>query len=197
MRVIRKLSSASSGTSAAVVALIILSAAQAAQPNDPPSNIKIKNFGCINANYYRGAQPTARDYADLAELGVKTVVDLQREGVADEQRLVEAAGMKFVRIGMSDKRRPPLEQVELFLKVVNDPANQPVFVHCKGGRHRTGALTAAYRMTREGWTAERAVAEMKKFDFDHGMGHGDLKEFVFDYYSQMNTKGLVVNTGQK
>jgi protein tyrosine/serine phosphatase len=197
MRVIRKLSPALSGTSAAVVALIILSAAQAARPNDPPSKIKIKNFGCINENYYRGAQPTASDYADLAEIGVKTVVDLQREGVADEQRLVEAAGMKFVRIGMSDKKRPSLEQVELFLKVVNDPANHPVFVHCKGGRHRTGALTAAYRMTREGWTAERAVAEMKKFDFDHGMGHGDLKDFVFDYYSHISNKGVVVNTGQK
>ena len=85
----------------------------------------------------------------------------------------------------------------MFLQVVNDPANQPVFVHCKGGRHRTGAMTATYRMTREGWTAEQAVAEMKRFDFDRGFGHGDLKDFVFDYYTRMDQKGVVVNSGQK
>ena len=30
------------------------------------------------------------------------------------------------------------------LQIVNDPAQQPVFVHCVGGKHRTGVMTAAY-----------------------------------------------------
>jgi protein tyrosine/serine phosphatase len=197
MRVTRRLSPVFCATTAVTVALVLLSAAQAAQQDGPLSKIKIKNFGCLNENYYRGAQPTASDYADLAALGIKTVIDLQRVGVKDEQSMVEAAGMKFIRIGMSDKKRPAPEQIDLFLKVVNDPANQPVFVHCKGGRHRTGAMTATYRMTREGWTAEQAVAEMKRFDFDRGIGHGDLNDFVFDYYTRMEQKGVVVNTGQK
>jgi protein tyrosine/serine phosphatase len=197
MRVTRKLSPVFCATTAVIAALVMLSAAQAAQQDSLLSKIKIKNFGCLSENYYRGAQPTGSDYADLAALGIKTVIDLQRVGVKDEQSMVEAAGMKFIRIGMSDKKRPAPEQIELFLQVVNDPANQPVFVHCKGGRHRTGAMTATYRMTREGWTAEQAVAEMKRFDFDRGFGHGDLKDFVFDYYTRMDQKGVVVNTGQK
>ena len=197
MRVARKLSPVFCATTAVIAALVMLSAAQAAQQDSLLSKIKIKNFGCLNENYYRGAQPTGSDYADLAALGIKTVIDLQRVGVKDEQSIVEAAGMKFIRIGMSDKKRPAPEQVEMFLQVVNDPANQPVFVHCKGGRHRTGAMTATYRMTREGWTAEQAVAEMKRFDFDRGFGHGDLKDFVFDYYTRMDQKGVVVNSGQK
>src|SRR5436190_4622643 len=40
------------------------------------ANIRIDNFGRINDNYYRGAQPDDQDYADLAAFGVKTVIDL-------------------------------------------------------------------------------------------------------------------------
>ena len=48
--------------------------------------------------YSRGAQPEGRDYADLAALGIKTVIDLQADGEAGEQQLVESAGMRFHRI---------------------------------------------------------------------------------------------------
>jgi hypothetical protein len=37
-----------------------------------PSSIRIYNFGRVDPNYYRGAQPKGRDYSDLAALGVKT-----------------------------------------------------------------------------------------------------------------------------
>ncbi|HWP43990.1 MAG TPA: tyrosine-protein phosphatase [Blastocatellia bacterium] len=197
MRVTRNLSPATSAATAVVVSLMLLTAARAAQQDELLSKIKIKNFGCINETFYRGAQPKEDDYKDLAALGIKTVIDLQRVGERDEQRLVEAAGMKFYRIGMSDRKRPSLEQIELFLKIVNDPANQPVFVHCRGGRHRTGVVTAAYRMTREGWRPEQAIAEMKKFDFDRGFGHGALKDFVFDFHSYLEQKGVAVSTDQK
>ena len=58
-------------------------------------SISIDNFGQVNDNYYRGAQPDGRDYADLAALGVKTVIDLQQDGSPAEGQLVEGAGMKF------------------------------------------------------------------------------------------------------
>jgi tyrosine-protein phosphatase SIW14 len=105
--------------------------------------------------------------------------------------------MKFYRIGMSDSRQPSAEQAELFLKIVNDPANQPVFVHCLGGRHRTGAMSAIYRITHDGWSADQAYLEMKRYDFEYGMGHGSLKRYVFNFYSQIEEKGVVVNTNNK
>src|SRR6476660_7994972 len=174
MRAFQRLSVASMSATAVVIALAILTAAQTTQ-RDKASNIQIKNFGCINEGLYRGAQPKERDYADLAAMGVKTIIDLQRDGKDTEQTLVEAQGMKFYRIGMSDKSEPSTEQAELFLKLVNDPANQPVFVHCAGGRHRTGAMSAIYRITHDGWSADQAFLEMKRYDFDYGMGHGSLK----------------------
>jgi len=194
MRVFRRFSPASALSASFLVAISILSVARAGQ-DAKSSKCQIKNFGCVNELYYRGAQPKAQDYADLAAMGVKTVIDLQRDGKDEERALVEAQGMKFYRIGMSDKNQPAAEQVEAFLKLVNDPANQPVFVHCAGGRHRTGAMSAIYRMTHDGWNAEQAFKEMKQYDFEYGMGHGALKRYVYDYYSRIDHKEVVVSTG--
>ena len=71
----------------------------------------------------------------------------------------------------------------------NDVAlpNRPqVAVHCIGGRHRTGALTAVYRMTQDGWTADRAFSEMKRYHFGADFLHPALKTFVYSYFSQLN-----------
>ncbi len=174
----------------AVVALIFVSlaASPAAQPNPSTrlDNIRIDNFGKINDNYYRGAQPEASDYGDLAALGIRTVIDLTRDGSNDEPGLVERAGMKFYRIPLTTSDRPDPGAVSHFLELVNDRVNQPVYVHCQGGRHRTGAMTAVYRMTEDGWTADRAYAEMKRFNFEGFPGHPLLKHFVYDYYGALS-----------
>jgi protein tyrosine/serine phosphatase len=163
--------------------MTLLSVAQAAQPKGSSSKTNISNFGCINENFYRGAQPKSKDFADLAAMGVKTIIDLQEDGEPGEQRTVEAAGMKFFRIGMSDSSWPSREKADQFLRIVNEPANQPVFVHCHGGRHRAGIMTAIYRMTHDGWTANQAYDEMKQYGFEKGFGHGSLKDYVYDYYA--------------
>lgn len=193
MRVFRL--SPSVATLSAVLIISVISSTAAAQKDKLSSKVGIKNFGCLNEAFYRGAQPREEDYADLAAMGVKTVIDLQKGGENREQAMVESHGMKFYRIGMSDKSRPAAEQAELFLKIVNDPANQPVFVHCAGGRHRTGAMSAIYRMTHDGWNADQAFQEMKQYDFEYGMGHQPLKHYVYDYYSRIDQKNVVVSTG--
>jgi len=175
-----------------VISLAGISVAQA--QNGAGKQPSIKNFGCINSNYYRGSQPKGEDYQELAALGVKTVVDLQADFDKNEQRSVEEAGMKFFRIGMSSTVSPTPENAQAFLKIVNDPANQPVFVHCAGGRHRTGAMTAIYRITHDGWSPEQAFAEMKQYDFNHGFGHGVMKEFVFAFYQDRDRNKAVETT---
>jgi tyrosine-protein phosphatase SIW14 len=194
MRVNRRLSRAVSAVTAAVLALAVLAVAQTSS-DSRLANIRIKNFGKVDKNLYRGAQPKRRDITDLAALGIKTVIDLQNDGEAGEQGDVEAAGMKFYRIGLSDSSWPSPDKAEQFLKLVNDPANQPVFIHCHGGRHRAGAMTALYRITHDHWSADRAYAEMKQYDFESGYGHGALKDYVYDY-AQKSQKSIVVETNK-
>jgi protein tyrosine/serine phosphatase len=146
------------------------------------SAVRIDNFGQVNEHYYRGAQPKPSDYADLRALGIKTIIDLTQDGDAHEAGLVEAHGMKFVRIPMTTRVKPTPEQLAQFLSVVDDAASQPVFVHCQGGRHRTGLMTAVYRMTTEGWDADKAFAEMKRYKFGADFLHPEFKKFVYGFH---------------
>ncbi len=160
--------------------------ARAAGARQAPSQatlaaIRIANFGRINDNYYRGSQPSGQEYAELASVGVRTVIDLTKDGDAAEPALVRAAGMRFYRIEMTTHDAPTADQIAKFLAIVNDPANQPVYVHCQGGRHRTGVMTAVYRMTDDHWTADRAFAEMKQFKFGADFLHPEFKQFVYGY----------------
>src|SRR6516165_2943015 len=174
---------------ATLVAAMLLAASASAETKtnaDLLARIRIKNFGRANDNYFRGAQPDSRDYPDLAAFGIKTVIDLTRDGRSDEAGLVQRAGMRFYRIPLTTSEPPSDAAVTQFLKLVNDPANWPVFVHCQGGRHRTGVMTAVYRMTNDGWSANRAYDEMKQYHFEGFPGHPVLKSFVFDYYTKLS-----------
>jgi tyrosine-protein phosphatase SIW14 len=146
------------------------------------SRIHIGNFGKVNDTYFRGAQPKGSDYRDLAAAGVKTVIDLQVDGPSNEAGIVTATGMKFFRIGMTTSRAPTDAQVAQFFEIVNNPANQPVYVHCAGGRHRTGTMTALYRMTFNGWNAAQAYNEMKQYHFEGLIDHPVLRNYVYAYH---------------
>jgi len=147
--------------------------------------VRIDNFGRVNQGYYRGAQPEGRDYADLAALGIKTVINLTSDDAqANEESMVERAKMTYFEIPMTTHEPPTAAQLAQFMKIVNDPANHPVYVHCVGGRHRTGVMTAAYRMTQDGWTADRAFSEMKQYKFGADFLHPEFKRFVYAYRAE-------------
>jgi protein tyrosine/serine phosphatase len=151
------------------------------------SNIHIKNFGQMDERFYRGGQPKAADYKELAALGIKTVINLREDSDSSEQSEVEALGMHYVSIPMSDRDYPRLEQINQFLNLVNDPATGKFFVHCAGGRHRTGVMGAAYRFKQYHWNFEQVYAEMKEYDFYTRFGHGKMKDFVADYWRQIQS----------
>jgi len=163
--------------------------------NGKVPTIKIDNFGQMDERFFRGAQPDEGDYASLAELGIKTIIDLTDKPTSYEKSNAEAAGIQYISIPMSDSRRPPSEQIEQFMKLVNDQATGKFFVHCIGGRHRTGVMGAVYRMNLYGWSFDQAYSEMKQYDFYTRFGHGDLKDFVKEYagsfHKNLNTAAPV------
>ena len=145
------------------------------------AEVKIKNFGQMDDRFFRGGQPKAQQYKELAAIGVKTIIDLRQDPMEYEKREAEAVGIRYVNIPMSDKDYPEMATIEQFLKLVDDPSTGKFFVHCAGGRHRTGVMGAVYRFTRYNWNFEQVYAEMKKYDFYTRWGHGDMKKFVQDY----------------
>jgi protein tyrosine phosphatase (PTP) superfamily phosphohydrolase (DUF442 family) len=187
--------------SAAALALCALALAAAAQEqrqqeqqNQPVfsiSNVGIKNFGRMDDRFFRGAEPKkAADFEALKALGVNTVIDLQAEAEPAERGMVESLGMRYVHIPMVAKKYPTEEAVAAFLKAVDDPETGKFFVHCAGGRHRTGAMGAVYRFTKYGWDYDQVYREMKQFDFYTRWGHGDFKKFVEDYWERVRSGGV-------
>lgn len=162
--------------------------AQAKGKNAQFPHIKIKNFGQMDDRFYRGGRPKDEDYKALADLGIKTIIDLTDNSREYEQPAVEAAGLRYVNIPMVDKSYPSMDQINAFLKVVDDPSTGKFFVHCAGGRHRTGVMGAVYRFTHDKWNLDQVLAEMERFEFNSGFGHGKQKDFVADYWNQFQAK---------
>jgi protein tyrosine/serine phosphatase len=158
---------------------------QAQEANHKSSSVKIKNFGQMDERFYRGAQPKESDYKDLAALGIKTVIDLTDDPKDYEKTMVESLGMKYVHIPMIAKKYPTAEATAMFLKVAGDPETGKFYLHCAGGRHRTGAMGAVYRYKFYDWNFDQVYKEMKQYDFYTSWGHGAFKDFVKNYYEQM------------
>jgi uncharacterized protein (TIGR01244 family) len=167
------------------LALASPSIAQSDQKADV-SKIRIDNFGKITDKYYGGAQPKGQDYADLAALGIKTVINLTSdEADATEQAMVEKAGMKYYQIPMTTHEPPTPAKIAEFLGLASNTESTPIYVHCVGGKHRTGVMTAIYRMADEGWSADQAFKEMKQYKFGADFLHKEFKSFVYTYYTDL------------
>ena len=83
------------------------------------------------------------------------------------------------------------------MKLVNDPATGKFYVHCAGGRHRTGVMGAVYRYNNYHWNYDQVYAEMKQYDFYTRFGHGDLKKYVEDYGQRIQTRNATATTQNK
>ncbi|MEO6724226.1 MAG: tyrosine-protein phosphatase [Blastocatellia bacterium] len=155
------------------------------QPLSDGATIDVDNFGKVNDHLYRGSQPDSRNYGQLAALGVKTILDLREDAKDGARAEAERAGLRYINLPLKDKQYPQADAASRFLEVVNNSANWPVYMHCAGGRHRTGAMGAVYRMTVDGWDIKQAYQEMKQYDFYTSRGHECFKDYVYNFYRDL------------
>lgn len=182
------------GVLATLALILTVASASRGKTNENFPSIKIKNFGQMTEQFYRGAQPKENDYASLAALGIKTVIDLQDSPKTYAKSAVEAAGMRYVNIPMDDKSYPKQQQIEKFLELVDNPETGKFYVHCAGGRHRTGVMGAVYRFKHDRWNYDQVYAEMKQYDFYSRWGHGPMKQFVKDYWKGIQPQPAELTT---
>ena len=81
----------------------------------------IKNFHQVDQHVYRGAQPSDEGFASLAQMGVKTIIDLRQpdERSQNEQSVVTAAGMKYVNVPMTGLTPPSDSEIAKILGLLD------------------------------------------------------------------------------
>jgi tyrosine-protein phosphatase SIW14 len=143
--------------------------------------LSIENSARLADGVYRGSQPDAAGFRALKAQGFKSVVNLRSERA--ESRDAAANGLKVFELpmdaGIFGSTAPSKECIDRFLAIVNDPANRPVFFHCRHGKDRTGTMAAIYRMEVQGWSNDEAMQEMHAFGY-HTI-YKDLIGCVRDY----------------
>jgi len=122
----------------------------------------------------------------LAELGIKSIVNLRGEDEISrsEEKEAKAAGLNYFSLPMPGLSAPSNDQVTKALAIIDDPGNQPVFIHCKRGSDRTGTIVALYRISHEGWNADQANSEARKFGMSW-MEFG-MRSYITDYYNRQS-----------
>lgn len=147
---------------------------------------------------YRGGQMTAEGLADaIRKLGIRTIINVQNEFPDPDLRrsFLDGRTVKESQVCAANNARyillepdlvPPStvppnrpKVIDQFLRLIDDPANYPILLHCKAGLHRTGVLVAVYRMEYEGWSAAAAIRDLK----ENGFGD-DAATAANDYITQ-------------
>jgi protein tyrosine/serine phosphatase len=149
----------------------------------------LPNFHQVDANLFRGGQPSEGGLARLKALGVRSIVNLRYERAVSDAEEAEAlaAGIRYYNVPMYGLTRPPDDTVKRVLALINDPENQPAFVHCKRGSDRTGAIVACYRIENSQWTDEKAIDEA----LGYGMMRAEVakRAFIRDFYARFKEAG--------
>lgn len=123
----------------------------------------IYSFTRINDQYCTGGQPRLEHLAKLKGEGVKVILNLRpsiEHRAAEEEARAKELGLKYINLPVV-YRDPKEEQATEFLKILDDPANRPVFIHCAAAI-RVGAFWMIRRVLRDGWAVEAAEEEAKK-----------------------------------
>jgi tyrosine-protein phosphatase SIW14 len=168
-----------------------------------------KRFREVDAGrLYRSGQMTANGFREaIDKFGIRTVVNLQHEepdpllpnnwlgkGVIRERALCEQLGVKYLLItpdvlppGNTVETEP--EAVREWLRVLADEAHYPILLHCKAGLHRTGRLTAIYRMEKCGWDRGAALRELRANGYGYVMA-SEKDDFIVQFVQNYKPRGF-------
>ena len=165
---------------ASVVVLVwLLGASVAAQAPVPP----IRNFLRVNDQFCTGGQPRLEHLAQLKADGVKAVINLRTPGehrAAEEEAAVKDLGMRYFNIPVVFGN-PTDDQATEFLRLTDDPANRPAFIHCTAAV-RVGAFWMIRRVLRDGFTIEAAEKEARTVGLQDSP---HLNQFARDYIAKV------------
>ena len=148
---------------------------------------RLPNFGRIDDNLFRGGLPSTRGYEKLSQFGVRRVINLIEGEQREEFEKARGRGLDWIHIPLSDRRPPTAADVDEYVEALRAlPVS--TYVHCKGGRHRTGVMVGVYRALFYGWGIEQIHDEMKRHGWYGSLGHQPLLDWLRDFVARDNNR---------
>ena len=149
------------------------------------------NFETITEGkvYKSGVIPPNEIESYVKKHHIKSIVDLRFPGTADlvnnpeipqeliaeKEAIAKIKGVNYFNNGSDQVPKP--ENLKTFFKIMDNPDNYPVLIHCYHGVGRAEMYSAIYRIEYENWTNEQArqgVRTIVKFSsFDDGKPKGE------------------------
>jgi protein tyrosine phosphatase (PTP) superfamily phosphohydrolase (DUF442 family) len=124
----------------------------------------IYNFLALSENLFSGGMPKADELTDAAQRGVEMVINLAPHEVSNalhgETELVTSLGMQYINIPVI-WNTPTKDGLDRFMNLMDENKDKKILVHCQAN-FRATAFVALYRILRQGWNADDAMAGMHK-----------------------------------
>ena len=150
-----------------------------------------RNFGIVETGeIYRSGQLTDRALRKvIAEHDIKTIIDLSdtptNEHAPREQATADELGVERFGFQMAgDGKGDPDDYAEV-IRLMEDPENHPVLVHCAAGAQRTGVAVVLYRHLVQGQDIETIYPET--FDYKHKPKEWIMLAFLLDNIDEIRT----------
>jgi protein tyrosine/serine phosphatase len=157
------------------------------------------NFETITEGkvYKSGVIPPDELESYINKYHIKSVVDLRFPGTGDEvnnpeipaeltaekEAIEKIKGVNYFNNGSDQVPKP--ENLKTFFRIMDNPANYPVLIHCYHGVGRAEMYSAIYRIEYENFTNEEARSGVRTLikwsSFDDGKPKG---EFLKAYKSR-------------
>ena len=149
------------------------------------------NFETITEGkvYKSGVIPPNELASYINKYHIKSVVDLRFPGTGDDvnnpeipaeltaekEAIAKIKGVNYFNNGTDQV--PVQKNLDSYFKIMDNPANYPVLIHCYHGIGRAEMYSALYRIEYENWTNEQArqgVRTLVKWSsFDDGTPKGE------------------------
>jgi len=141
------------------------------------------NFFQVTEQIYRSAQPTIEGFKNLEKFGVKTIISLR--DFHDDRNLTKGTQLRLERVAI-DTWSIRDEEILAVMRLLARKENGPFLIHCQHGADRTGVICAMYRILKQDWSKERALAELQ----NGGYGFHAMWKNIITYIQGANIAKL-------
>ncbi|ODV86868.1 hypothetical protein CANARDRAFT_231049 [[Candida] arabinofermentans NRRL YB-2248] len=128
-----------------------------------------ENFSPVCGLIYRSSFPRIENFEFLLKLKLKSIICLIPEEYPPENiEFLNKNNINFYQIGLSGNKEPFVKikpnLVNEALKILTNPENHPILIHCNRGKHRTGCIVGCIRKLQK-WSLSMIFDEYRKFAY--------------------------------